>query len=449
MSAGALPWPLMPKRPILRLPLPALLTSALVLSACSGNIEIAAPPTPVPTTPTPAPTATAVPTPVPTSTPTAEPGPPQPVAFQLDPRLLLRLPPGWSPDFGGETGAIGPRDGLPPGGTVPPPSRGDRWRYVGVLGRLKPDDQVVAAVADPPAAVIGAAPLTGLPGRSPRRPAVIVKIDNVPQARPQTGLNRADIVYEELVEAGLTRFAAVFHSARPGTIGPVRSGRSTDIGIITSFNRPIFAFSGANSIFDRLIDKQPIRNRSAELFNGYWRSSSRRAPHNMYTGADTLLDSVSAKKRPPAHFAYRDPGEALHRTAQHASSVRLVFQAGSSPGIEYRWNDGDGGWRRWQSGTRHVDADGVQLAPANLIVQIVNYIDTGMTDKWGEVLYEGVSVGSGRALVFTDGHVIEATWTRPTLGSVTTFTDAAGEHVELTPGQTFVALIAPGGVAWS
>ena len=82
-------------------------------------------------------------------------------------------------------------------------------------------------------------------------------------------------------------------------------------------------------------------------------------------------------------------------------------------------------------------------------MQFVNYIDTGMTDKWGEDLYEGVSVGTGSALIFTDGHVIDATWTRSTLRSVTTFTDAAGNHIELTPGQTYVSLIPPGGASWS
>ncbi len=437
----------MPTRPPRRSLLPALLVAGLLAGACSGGVSIdaALEDTEIATT---LPTSASTPPPTPAPTPTVTPTP-APPAFELDPDLLLRLPAGWSPDFGGRVERLGPSQGPPRGGAVPPRSNGNRWKYVGVLGRLKPNEQVVAPAADPPAAVPGAAPLTGLAGRSPGRPAVIVKIDNVPLARPQSGLNHADIIYEELVEAGLTRFAAVFHSAKPNTIGPVRSGRSTDIGIIDSFAKPIFAFSGANSIFDRLIDKQPIHNRSAELFYRYWRSRGRPAPHNLYIGAQTLLDSVSGGTRPPAHFAYREPADELHPRAEPASSVRLRYLAGSSPRIEFRWDPDRGGWRRWQSGTRHVDADGVQLAPANLIVQVVAYIDTGLTDKWGEDLYEGVSVGTGQALIFTDGHMIPATWTRPTLRSVTTFTDAAGNHVELTPGQTFVSLIAPGGVAWS
>ena len=398
----------------------------------------------------PAPTPTAAPTPTPTPEPTALPTPtptPEPV-FEIDADVLDKLPAGWSAFVEAE---IIEASALPPaGGTLAPlGQQANRWKYTGVLGRLKPGDQVAPGVADAPAEVRGVAPLTGLVGPVLDRPALIVKIDNVPAARPQTGINAADIVYEELVEAGVTRLAAVFHSQSPATIGPVRSGRSTDIGIIDSFRRPIFAFSGANSIYDKLIDKQPIENRSAEVFSGYWRNGSRPAPHNLYTGADIMLESVTNRKIPAPHFVYRSEGAGLAADAEPASSIRLEYLAGSGRSIEFRWSEAEEGWQRWQSGTRHVDANGVQFAPENVIVHFVNYIDTGMTDKWGEDLYEGVSVGSGPAVLFTDGHVIQATWTRPSLRSVTTFTDSDGSHIALTPGQTFVSLIAPDGASWS
>ena len=88
------------------------------------------------------------------------------------------------------------------------------------------------------------------------------------------------------------------------------------------------------------------------------------------------------------------------------------------------------------------------MAPENVVVQIVPYEDAGMTDKFGEDLYEAEMLGSGEALVFTDGHVMEATWTKPTLRSVTTYTDPDGNHIPLTPGRTWVALIPPGGVSF-
>lgn len=428
---------------------------ALLAGACGASPDLAVDALPaerelaaaVPTTPPPSPTPvppTARPTPttVPRPTPTAEP------VFAIDPDLLEKLPDGWSPFVVADhvEASLEP----PPGGTLSRVGQqGNRWKYAGVLGRLKPRDEVLPAVADAPPKVEGLEPLTGLAGPALDRPALIVKIDNVPAARPQIGINEADIVYEELVESGVTRLAAVFHSQAPATIGPVRSGRSTDIGIIDSFSRPIFAFSGANSIYDKLIDKQPIENRGAEVFTGYWRSGSRAAPHNLYTGADTMLGSVDDGKAPAPHFVYRAPGVDLAPEAEPATSIRLNYMAGSGRPIEFQWNDTERGWQRWQAGSRHVDANGVQFAPENVIVQFVNYIDTGMTDKWGEVLYEGVSVGSGRALVFTEAHVIEATWTRPSLRSVATFTDETGNHIALTAGQTFVSLIAPNGASWS
>ncbi len=344
----------------------------------------------------------------------------------------------------------GPTNKAPRGGRPDP--RGpwsNRWRYRGTLGRLGNNEQVVPPVTSPPARVRNQAPLTGRPARNLDRRALVIKIDNVPRARPQTNLNAADIVYEELVEGGFTRFAAVFHSKRVTSVGPVRSARSTDIGIAVSFRQPIFAFSGANNIFDRLISRARLVDRNAERYlRLYWRGGGRPAPHNLFTSSSRLLGSAPAGNPPPPHFEYRDRREPVPPDAGVARIVRLRFQRGRGLPIRYEWSDRAGGWLRWQNGSPHRDSAGVQVAPQNLIVQIVRYADTGMTDKWGEILYEAQMVGTGRALVFTDGHVIEATWTKPTLRSVTTYTDAEGNHIELTRGRTWVALVPPGGVTF-
>ncbi|MEM7285628.1 MAG: DUF3048 domain-containing protein [Actinomycetota bacterium] len=430
-----------------------VLVGALVAAACGTSIpevETAAVPTPEPTpSPTPVPTATAVPTatPIPTPSPTATPTPTPTPVFEIKPELAARLPDGWTGelvvDLSSANSAEPPAGGIV-GPVVPNPSR---WQYGAVLGRLGPNQRVVVAAADRIEAVEGIAPLTGLAADELTGRAVVVKIDNVPRARPQTGINQADVLYEELVESGVSRFAAVFHSVVPTVVGPVRSGRSTDIGIIASFNTPVFAFSGANSIFERLIDKQQIVNRGAEVAGGYWRSGARAAPHNMYTSASDQQAAGGDGEAPLPHFAYADAPTAPAVGAE-ATTIRLRYLAGAGPAIEFRWDADVGGWLRWQNGTRHVDTDGVQLAPRNVVVQFVEYLDAGMTDKFGEVLYEGVSVGEGPALIFTDGHVVEATWTRSRLKDPTTFTDADGAHIELGPGQTFVSLIAPEGATW-
>jgi len=342
----------------------------------------------------------------------------------------------------------GPTSKAPSGGVVGARAAGSRWKYRGTLGKLGNNEEVVAPVTDPPVDDPALAPLTGLPAGKLDRRAVLIKIDNVRPARPQMNINSADIVYEELVEAGFTRLAAVFHSKSDLTVGPVRSARSTDIGIADSFRRPVFAFSGANSIFERLVAKARLVDRGAETFGHlYFRSSGRFAPHNLFTRTATLLDSATPGNPPRPHFAYRD-GDVAPGTPT-ASTVQLRYQKGEGVPVRYEWNAGVGGWQRWQNGSRHVDSNGVQVAPPNLVVQIVPYNDAGLTDKHGSDLFEAQLVGSGPALIFTDGHVIEATWTKPTLISVTTFTDADNNHVGLTQGRTWVALVPPGGVTFN
>lgn len=400
---------------------------------------------------------TTTPNPVPTPTPQAfalapltipE---PEPTPFAVDAAVAERLPRRWRPVARrGAAEAAGPRDDWPEGGRLGASVGGSRWQYRGVLGRLRPGDEVVPPLARPPRAAPGTEPLTGLATDRPlQRPAVVVKIDNVAAARPQSAINDADIVVEELVEGGMTRLAAVFHSSRPDAIGPVRSARSTDLGIVGSYRRPVFANSGANGIFAGLVARGPLIDRGNQVFGGYWRVGGRPAPHNLFTSSATLLASVEDPGGPPpAQFAYRGDGDGPHADAERARRIRLVYRSGSSPRIEYRWDGEIGGWRRFEDGVAHIDTEGRQVAPENVIVWFAPYIDSGLTDKWGEVLYEGVSVGRGDALIFTDGRVVVARWNRPTLRSPATFTDADGRHVALTPGRTWVALVAPGGATW-
>jgi hypothetical protein len=345
----------------------------------------------------------------------------------------------------------GPTKRAPSGGRPEGRAPGsNRWKYRGTLAKLGNNEQVVPPVADPPVDDPSRAPLTGKKAGSLNRRAVVVKIDNVPPARPQIGINQADIVYEELVEAGFTRLAAVFHSKSPSTIGPVRSARSTDIGIAVSFDYPVFAYSGANSIFDRLIARARLADRGAEITGElYRRSGGRPAPHNLFTSAPRLLNSASKRNGPPPHFEYRGKGESIAPDVATATDIRLRYQRTGGQPVRYEWDTARKGWARWQNNSAHRDVSGVQIAPENVIVQIVPYADAGLTDKFGEDLLEAQLVGTGEALVFTNGHVYPATWTKSTLRSVTTYTDADGNHIKLTRGRTWVSLVPPGGVTFN
>lgn len=317
--------------------------------------------------------------------------------------------------------------------------------YTGLLGSLTPDQAVVAALAAPPPALpAGIAPLTGLALADPgvaNRSAIVVKIDNVSRARPQTGLLDADIVFEERVEGGMTRLAAVFHS-RGATVGPVRSGRTSDIPILGSFSRPGYVWSGANQVFGALLRQQPIQDRGAETTSGYWRSSSKRAPHNLFTDLGPVWGSLEAGA-PPPHFEYRAAEAPLAGGAVPAANVSLRY-----PNVTVLWRWTGGAWERSMGSKVHTDAAGTPVQAANVVVAEVVSAPTGLR-AYGADITEDVFVGTGRAVVFTAGHAIEAIWTKPTLASVATFTLADGTPIGLTPGSTWVQLVNGGATTWS
>ena len=158
-------------------------------------------------------------------------------------------------------------------------------------------------------------PLTGVPldfGQvPPDRPALVVKIDNNPRARPQSGLNTADIVFEEIVEVG-TRFAAVFHSGDANPVGPIRSGRTQDIDLLSGLHRPLFAWSGGNAGVTRAIAESDFIDLNPNNVRGvYRRQGSNGAPHNFYSDTDLLFAQATPEAgRPTPLFAYLKPGVA-------------------------------------------------------------------------------------------------------------------------------------------
>ncbi len=234
----------------------------------------------------------------------------------------------------------------------------------------------------------------------------------------------------------MTRFAAIFHST-PSIVGPVRSGRTTDVSLISGLGSPLMIYSGANQITEGILRSQPtIQNRSYASSSGYWRDDSRRAPSNLYT--DTAPHWASATGGPPPpQFVYRADGDPV----PGAADGELTIGYGASTA---RWQWDGQQWLRWQRGAEHRLVSGEQVSAANVVVIEAERVDTGMVDASGGAVPEFVFVGTGRATVFTDGKRIEGTWTRPTLGSVATLTHSPGNPIELTPGRTWIQLIDAG-----
>jgi hypothetical protein len=299
----------------------------------------------------------------------------------------------------------------------------------------------IAAVAapEPP----GPSPLTGLPGPAPGRPALVVKIDNAPKARPQIGLNQADVVVEEMVEGGITRFAAIFHSQDADPVGPVRSARSTDIGVASALQRPLFAYSGANRVFEEQVRSAPLVDVGAKAApDRYHRDRSRRAPYNLFSRTPALWQLAPAEAvAPPAVFVYRAPGEPASGAGMVAAQSATVRWATPA---EWSWDPAIGAWWRSQGGRRHVDSAGRGVASANVIVQFVDYRDTGLRDSSGAVVSEAQVTGEGEAWVLTGGQLVPGRWSKVSDEALTRYTDSTGADIRLAPGRTWVELARPG-----
>ncbi len=281
-------------------------------------------------------------------------------------------------------------------------------------------------------------PLTGRPGEAPARPALVVKIDNAPKARPQAGINQADIVVEEAVEGGITRLFTVFHSQDPPVIGPVRSARSTDIALAAPLNRPLFAYSGANSIFLKLINEAPMVDIGVNALPGaYRRERGRPALYDLFSSSSALFGAAPPGAAPPPPIFQYGPAAPGGKPSQ---GVHLEFRGRVVTLVDWRWDAAKAGWVRTQNGTAQVDTQGAQVTATNVVVQVVPYEDTGIRDQSGEPVPEAKLVGEGRALVFRDGMVTEGKWSKVSAEAITEYETADGKPLTLNPGQTWVEL---------
>lgn len=299
-----------------------------------------------------------------------------------------------------------------------------------------------------PAATPAAAPvcpLTGEPpvgGRVPARPALAIKVENLPQARPQTGLNRADIIYEEPVEGGITRFVVIYQCTEAPRVEPVRSGRLVDPDILRQFGHPLLGYAGAINPVIAKINASPVIGLS---FNGiaagaYHRDPTRYAPHNLYTSTAALW-AFGHGPAPAPVFGYSPAPVG----GTPATSVQIDFSSYSN--VFWRYDPASRAYGRYYNGLTSpaLSSSGRQISASNVVVQAVPvYPSIYVEDALGT--HENIVqvVGSGPMMIFRDGVVIRGTWRRPTLNSVTKYYDTKGRVVDLAPGRTWVELVPDG-----
>lgn len=279
------------------------------------------------------------------------------------------------------------------------------------------------------------APLTGLPVADEgalERFVVAVKIDNHPNARPQTGLNRADVVFVELVESA-TRFVALFHSTDPDEVGPVRSGRMVDADLLPSFG-PLFAISGADAsaVWPVLRGAFPIVREEGQG-GGWRREGSRRAPHNLYLSPAAQWESAAGELEPAErHWEFDGsvPGGGTD-----VDGVRLQYP--TAWGSAWHWDAGEGVWERDEAGSPHIDVDGDRITATNVVV--ANVQRTGQERRPFEPIDEG------EAVVLRDGQVFEVRWRKTASDEPFEWLTSDGEPFPLAPGRTWIELLPSGG----
>jgi hypothetical protein len=421
------------------------LTSGIAAAACGGS-QVAAPepltptpasaptrglpratptvPAPTPATPVPTP-ATAVPTPPPTLpvVPTATPVPAQPSPTPEPPaqiELDIRL---WN---GAAELQLDGRSIQPGKINV---SQAEHHQAAALV-----DGEVVAVADAPPDG--GIVDLTVPPPLA----GLAIMIENQADARPQTGLTYADVVYEALAEGGITRFIAVFLSSDADVVGPVRSLRH------------YFAFMAADYGADVVhIGASPEGFAWRDAMNmgyldesagdpGVWRIRTRPPPHNAYTAtaADRGFLADRGRQRNhlwgPLRFSANAP-----RGAQTAENFGLRF-APWSYRVSYTWDPDGERYLRFMEGSPHRDAaSGEQIAPSTVVVQYANVMAIPGDDKLR--LDIDLVGGSGQLLVFSGGTRREGTWSKGAPRDATQWLDDRGEPLVIPPGPVWVEVV--------
>jgi hypothetical protein len=316
-----------------------------------------------------------------------------------------------------------------------------------VSATLTRGPDVAAAKTAPPAPVVPAAwPLTGVVAADVvSRPALAVKIENPALVRPQTGLDQADLVWEEVVEGGITRFVVVFNSAVPGEVGPIRSVRPMDPAIVAPM-RGLIAFSGGQVPYVNALKAAGIQTLSNDAGDGGFYRTGKKAPHNVFGSPAKFWGQADANHQvpPPEQFQFaRTADQATAATGgAPTSSVQVKMSGYSQPG--WTWDAASATWLRSEAGVEAKAASGARLVATNVIALRVQVVQTSGRDPAGNPIPETKLVGTGDAIVATGGKTVAATWTKGAIDAPLALS-AAGAPVKLAPGKTWIELVPTSG----
>ena len=294
----------------------------------------------------------------------------------------------------------------------------------------------------PPASPPAPAPavLPSSPTLQPLRggPVLAVKIDNTGSSRPRVGLGRADVVYVEPVEGGLTRLLAIFSTSQAGEVGPVRSARESDVPLLSNYGPVAFAFSGASAATLRILGGGHQVNLSNDASGqGYRRDGARPAPYNVIGSPSALL------ARAGGSVPLADVGFRFGRPSAGGVPANHLATRWPASGIDLSWDPGRQRYLVSTDGKPDIDADGTQHAAATVVVQVVASHLSQNRDVNGAQTPVVDVVGQGAATVLRDGRAWTGEWSRPTPAAPTSFT-TNGQPIAMAPGPVWVLLVPQG-----
>lgn len=314
------------------------------------------------------------------------------------------------------------------------------WFFIKKDGAQQPTStkttKKVVAVAKP------TSPLTGIElsdASLAKRPVTALMIENSPDARPQSGMNDAGIIFEAVAEGGITRFLVLYQESQPQYIGPIRSARSYYVDFALPFEA---GFGHVGGSPDALSDIKALGVRDLDQFNNsqaYWRITERYAPHNVYTSFERLNALNQAKGYTTSKFVGFERKKDVPQTPTAASVDFMISGPLYSPHFQYDTTTNS--YKRSQGGAAHVDQKSkAQLSPKVVIALVM---EKGLQSDGSHTTYK--DVGSGKMYVFQDGIASEGTWTKTDRKSQFVFTDKNGLPMKLNAGQTWISIVGSNG----
>jgi hypothetical protein len=284
-------------------------------------------------------------------------------------------------------------------------------------------------------------PLTGVAGEVVTRPALAVKVENTNAARPQSGLEQADVVWETIVEFEVSRFVAVFQSQVPAEIGPIRSVRPMD-PLIVSPLKGLFTFSGGQTGILELVDQAPVQVLSHDRgVDGMYRSSARSAPHNVYADPTKLWAQADAEHQasPERQFGFARSAEQASAVVQGTPATTLTFALSSQSKPSWTWDGTQ--WLRSEGSSPAMAASGVQLSAANVVSIVADHPGTEFGAQNGAIVPTYTLVGSGEGTLASGGKTVPVTWQKDSQEAPMRLFLADGTEALLSPGNTWVELV--------